>query len=131
MFHENNMGEKNNLLNRLKKIAKEQGEVMLVDENTGDLFTLKYVEEDSCCNNECDCGSVNMSTANKSTEQVKNINNFDEIELMKKVNEDIAKWRAEEKNVLGDNLKLENEEMEEVTPDNLMEEERYYLEPLE
>lgn len=133
------MGEKNNLLKRLKKIAKEQGEVLLVDEKTGDLFALNYLEDSDCCKDNCDCGSVKTFEKNNNENEVY-INNsvnesVDEAELMKKVNEDIAKWRAEEKNKEVENKNAENKDMggdiKDETTDNLMEEERYYLEPLE
>ena len=120
------MSEQNNLLKRLKKIAKQQGEVLLVDEKSGDLFALSYVEDTEYSGKNCDCGNVETLPKNEE----KDINNVDEEELMKRVNEDIAKWRAEEdKNKLSESKK-ENINDEDVA-NNLMEEERYYLEPLE
>ncbi|PIR11772.1 MAG: hypothetical protein COV52_02160 [Gammaproteobacteria bacterium CG11_big_fil_rev_8_21_14_0_20_46_22] len=128
------MGEKNNLLKRLKNIAKQQGEVLLVDEKTGELFALSYIEDvDSCCGADCDCGSVKTFEENNHTNKVELGSDIDEIELMKKVNEDIAKWRAEEKNNVDNKTVLEesSEDIKDEISDNLMEEERYYLEPLE
>lgn len=124
-----------NLFVRLKKLAKKEGKVVFTDEE--DAFVILPLDEyemliGDICGEECECESKNFG------EDIE-----DDKELIRKVNEDIAKWREEQKRHNDDDHNNDKKKAEaavdlndaagktEVKEDLLTEEERYYLEPLE
>ena len=149
------MGE---LFSRLKKLANKRGEVIIMNERGDDAFVVmsleRYedlVEDMDICSEDCDYTNDDFNISNIDFSPPSDIavkieekdKEEDERELMKKVNEDIAKWREEQeahKNT--ENTKTQKQEEKEINiPINierdekeesvLTEEEKYYLEPLE
>tara|TARA_B100000315_G_C14422745_1_gene516346 strand:+ start:327 stop:788 length:462 start_codon:yes stop_codon:yes gene_type:complete len=150
------------LFSRIKKLAEKNGEVVIINEKGDDAFVvmsldryevltdnIDFCPEGSMAGNDLDCepsledidfspeSFVSEENNNKSKQEA-----IDDKELMKKVNEDIAKWREEqEQKGSGDsNKELEKKtndkpsvaiDLEEKEENVLTEEEKYYLEPLE
>ncbi|PIR66623.1 MAG: hypothetical protein COU51_02800 [Parcubacteria group bacterium CG10_big_fil_rev_8_21_14_0_10_36_14] len=113
------MGE---LFKKIKKIAKEEGKAIVIDEATGDAFVIAPLEESKA--SVCRCEDKKEDTF--SFEETVKENSFDDAELMRKVNDDISKWREEQQE------KQNKEDIQDKNEKNtLNEEERYYLEPLE
>ena len=161
------MGE---LFSRLKRLANKKGEVIITGEKDGDAFVIMSLDryedltdEMDFCPEDCDCADDDFDFSLPSpsftesiedagdagfpsvfTEKKPEDKEIDDKELMKRVNEDIAKWREEQdkseehKNIKtqeqkeGDSSIPVNIEKEEDKVENVLtEEERYYLEPLE
>lgn len=128
---------------RLKKMAKKEGKVVFTDEE--DAFVILPLQEyemlaSDFCEEECECESRDFDKdlgedifADNGEEKGEE----DDKELIRKVNEDIAKWREEQqKNEKTEKQKNEDQLVkvadEPETKENVLtEEERYYLEPLE
>ncbi|MFA5133434.1 MAG: hypothetical protein WC459_01355 [Patescibacteria group bacterium] len=123
------------LFNRLKRLTKREGRVIIVEDS--EAFVLMPLEEyESCMEDECDCGSSCRCHEINEVEEVAVKNSGllaeDDKELLRKVNEDIARWRSEQsqkEEPIKENIEVFNEKEEE--KGSLNEEERYYLEPLE
>ncbi len=155
------------LFNRLKKLAKREGKIVFADDK--DIFVILPFNEyeslsgdfyDEECDGECDdencaCGhehnfddDFNFGEeifANTEDDKKPEDGEADK-DLIKRVNEDIAKWREEQASHESmKTVKHENKEEiviaspsegaaippEQKKEDVLTEEERYYLEPLE
>ncbi|MBU1180425.1 hypothetical protein KJ885_05785 [Patescibacteria group bacterium] len=147
------MGE---LFSRLKKLANRRGEVIVMNEKGDDALVVmsleRYedlVEDMDFCSEDCDCmdddfdtPDIDFSSPPSVVDKIEEKDKEeDEKELMKRVNEDIAKWREEQEQK---ELGIKNQELgrkDEEVPVNvkidekeesvLTEEEKYYLEPLE
>ncbi|MBU4422027.1 hypothetical protein L6259_02820 [Candidatus Parcubacteria bacterium] len=115
------MGE---LFKKIKKIAQEEGKAIVVDEATGDAFIITPLEKYK--NFACQCEDEKKDVLSFEEPEKEEKSDFDDTELMKKVNEDIGKWREEQQEKQS---KGENQDKDE--KNTLNEEERYYLEPLE
>lgn len=128
------MGE--GLFNRIKNIVKKEGKVIFVDGD--DIYAMMLLEKyENCpCNVDFKEETVDEDFVKESLPS-----EIDDKELMKRVNEDIAKWREEQQTVKKEEPVVE-ETNEDFTAkvqklddfggeDTLMEEEKYYLEPLE
>lgn len=155
------MGEK--LFKRLKKLAEKRGEVILVNESGDDALVVMSLDRYEDLTDDIDSDFVpNMDFdfddvedfCDKGMSEVFKEENFEERpiddekpkendkedeELMKRVNEDIAKWREEQEAQKKEYEKEKNTEEkiiftdknEENSENDLNEEEKYYLEPLE
>ncbi|MFH1193947.1 MAG: hypothetical protein V1661_03050 [bacterium] len=140
------------LFNRLKKISGLDGKVIVIEND--EAFVLMPLDEyENCMGGECECGRCEDEDRNEDngieevvikddTEETETPDtNDDDKELLRKVNEDIAKWRAEqEQSQEHKNIKTQKQEdgilsisadTEKKTEGILEDEERYYLEPLE
>lgn len=135
------------LFKRLKKLAEQEGRVVIVEND--EAMVLMSLDEYEHCSGECECG-YREDEENK-TEEAAVTNEMEEAEtldddkeLLRKVNEDIAKWRAEqEQSQEHKNIKTQEQEenilsaasapsdMASKIDGVLEDEERYYLEPLE
>ena len=115
---------------RLKKLLKKEGKIVVVDESGKDAYIMQTLEdyEDGLCGCDC-CDDEDIDVFGDDDWD----NDINDEELMKKVNEDIAKWREEKK--ADEVLPVEKEEKKEEPQlkedEALSEEEKYYLEPLE
>jgi len=123
------------LFNRLKKIAKKEGHVVVLEENEAFVVMSLDEYEDICYDDgmcDCDCHEEDQEEPIELAEDFEEDLGDSDKELLKKVNEDIAKWRAEQnqKEEIKQEV-VENIEMKDEKASNLEEEERYYLEPLE
>lgn len=133
------------LFNRIKKIAKNDGKIVVIDESGEDAFVIQSLDdyEEENCFGESEPFDFN-DFDDEETEEVRVGEGglpadfgADE-ELMKKVNEDIAEWRknqeamekSEKKEIKKEEKPVELPE-EPANEGSLTEEERYYLEPLE
>lgn len=156
------------LFNRLKKLAKREGKIVFADND--DVFVILLLDEyealthdfyDEECDGECgdencDCNhdkddhdldfdfGEEVFTTNEDDKKPEDPEDDEaEKDLIKRVNEDIAKWR-EEQQKLQEHKNIKSQEQKEKMPektvetvsgndknDVLTEEERYYLEPLE
>jgi hypothetical protein len=139
------------LFNRLKKLAKREGKIIFADDK--DIFVILPLDEyeimtDSfgsddeecgeCDDENCTCGHEHdfdhdsdfgeeIFMDDKKSEKPEE--DETDKDLIKRVNEDIAKWREEQ-------AAIKPEKPADMAPENkkddvLTEEERYYLEPLE
>ena len=153
----------NELFSRIKKLAEKNGEVVIINEKGDDAFVVMsldryevltenmdfcpedYTNDDFNCefpSEDIDFSPENfVFEENKDNDEQKTI---DDKDLMKRVNEDIAKWREEqEESKNQENKKVIKQEEKEINiPVNtigeedekeniLTDEEKYYLEPLE
>jgi hypothetical protein len=146
------------LFKKIKKLAKNNGKVIIIDEYGKDAFVIQSLEDYE--NQQMDWDAEENWDEEEDDEEgeerefwessdfappipfeipdmVEPEKETDDVELMKKVNEDIAVWRAEEekketpkaetKPAPAVQMTINEPEAESV----LTEEERYYLEPLE
>jgi hypothetical protein len=130
------------LFDRIKKLAKNDGKVVVIDESGEDAFVIQSLDD---YEGENFCGLPEAfdfdDAEDDETEEVKVAEaglpadfGVDE-ELMKKVNEDIAEWRKNQE--VAEKKEVKKEEKAPEIPEEpasegvLTEEERYYLEPLE
>ncbi len=146
------MGEE--LFDRLKKLAKKEGKIVFVDDK--DVFVILPLDEyemltDDLCGEECECEGDHddhdfdfgeeIFANNEDDKKPEDVEKEDEADkdLIKRVNEDIAKWREEQAAVKTEKptpVVASPSEGAATSPENekndvLTEEERYYLEPLE
>ncbi len=98
------------LFNRLKKLAKREGKVVFADDK--DIFIILPLDEyemltDDFCEEECDCGNEECGCGNDYDLGEEVFTDSDkpgeegadtDKDLIKRVNEDIAKWREEQAN---------------------------------
>jgi len=140
------MGEE--LFLRLKKLAKREGKIVFADND--DAFVILPLDEyegltEDLCGEECECGADHEFGEEIFMDDDKH--DEEDKDLIKRVNEDIAKWReermAEERKKSSEQAVKQEEKTEEFKDfgetaadeteknDVLTEEERYYLEPLE
>jgi hypothetical protein len=87
------------LFNRLKKLSEKEGQVILVEND--EAFVLMPLDEyENFSGGECECDFCEGEDADNEIEEVavkdEAETTDDDKELLKKVNEDIAKWRAEQ-----------------------------------
>lgn len=127
------------LFDRIKKIAKSEGRVVIVEESGDDAFVLEPLNED------LDAEEINPFKLNESffvpdvvsadhshdgiSEEIK----LDSL-MADQIKKDAEEWRAggeAEKTPFSVIEEPSEEEKEAIVKDSLTEEDRYYLEPLE